>query len=86
MLFMEEHKQRRRCKDMQAAIYLSEDEMRLVSAALKQERARSIDAFDLAQNQPDLVSQRRAVRIAKEVKSLHKVINQIDELQDQSFA
>lgn len=71
---------------MQAAIYLSEDEMRLVSAALKQERARSIDAFDLAQNQPDLVSQRRAVRIAKEVKSLHKVINQIDELQDQSFA
>jgi hypothetical protein len=71
---------------MQAAIYLSEDEMRLVSAALKQERARSIDAFDLAQSQPDLVSQRRAVRIAKEVKSLHKVINQIDELQDQSFA
>jgi hypothetical protein len=69
-----------------AAIYLSEDEMRVVSAALRKERAKSIHAFDLAQSQPDLVSQRRAVRIAKEVKSLHKVISQIEELENQSFA
>lgn len=70
----------------EATIYLSENELRIVSTALKQQRAISIHAFDLAQSQPDLVSQRRAVRIAKEVKCLHKLINQIDEIENQSFA
>ena len=62
------------------AIYLSKDELRLVSAALKEERTRCIADFDQAQSQKDLVSQRRAVRIAREAKQLHVLISRLDEL------
>ena len=58
-------------------IYLSPAELRTVCDVLDRECAVRMNEFDQAQRQTDCLSQRRAVRAAKDARRLHELLGRM---------
>jgi len=67
------------------AIFLSSDELHSIRNALEHECSSRLEEFERSQVKPDVLSQQRAVRAAKDARRLHKVLARIDACLKQSL-
>jgi hypothetical protein len=65
-------------------IFFSNDELQIISSALEQECLVHLETFQQAQAKGDVLSQRRAVRAAKDVRRLHQIIDHIEDCLEHS--
>ncbi len=68
------------------AIYLSQDELQTIRDTLEAECSKRLEEFDRSKLKTDLLSQRRAVRAAKDARRLHNVLVQIDDYLKESIS
>ena len=66
-------------------IFFSKDDLHIISDALEQECLTHLEVFQKAQANDDVLSQRRAVRAAKDVRRLHQIIDHIEDCLQQSL-